>query len=154
MKHQVIQDHLEEYLAGTLSGGMLSQVESHLSTCAPCRQDVEAMRGMSAMFLSLRNDEVVEASPNFYAHVSRQVAAVEEERASSIWAALFDPIFIRRVAFASLLVLASLGSYLVSQEADYRTGPTPEMVLALDSETPPPLDARDHMLVTLVSYNK
>lgn len=154
MKHQVIQDHLEEYLAGTLGGERLSQVESHLSTCAACRQEVDAMREMSTMFLSLRNEETIEPSPNFYAHVSRQIAAVEEERASSIWAALFDPIFIRRVAFASLLVLASLGGYVASQEEEYRTGPTPEMVLALDSETSAPLDARDHMLVTLVSYNK
>ncbi|MBI1786265.1 MAG: zf-HC2 domain-containing protein [Acidobacteria bacterium] len=152
--HQVIQDNLEEYLAGSLRAEDQRQVESHLEGCADCRRDLASMREMSGWLQSLRGEQAPEPASGFYARVSRRIAAVEEESSRSIWAALLEPAFARRVAFASLLLLASLGSFLVSRESDYSQGPTPELVLAVENEAPSSLDSRDHMLATLVSYHK
>ena len=74
--------------------------------------------------------------------------------AAPSFASLFglDFAFGRRVAFASLVTLAILGSYLITREAQYPVGPSPEAVLA--QQNAPSFDsgpARDHMLVTLTA---
>jgi len=55
--------------------------------------------------------------------------------------------------FASLLTLAVLGSYLISRETAYPSGPSPEAVMA--QQELPAFDsapAPDNMLVSLTAY--
>ena len=82
---------------------------------------------------------------------------VGERRASPSVAALFGMDFAlgRRLAFASLLTLAVLGSYLVTSETGYPGGPSPEAVMAeQDSPTFDAAPGRDNMLVTLTAYEQ
>jgi hypothetical protein len=110
------------------------------------------MREVSQWFGSLRSEEVLEPAPEFCARVMRQVG---ERQAVPSFASLFalDLAFGRRLAFASLLTLAILGSYLVSRETRYPSGLSPEAVMA--QENSPAFDsasAQDNMLVTLTAY--
>jgi hypothetical protein len=64
-----------------------------------------------------------EARPGFY---TRVIERVEAQRAGSLWELLFEPVFGRRIAVASLALALLLGVYLVSTE------PAEEAEFALD----------------------
>ena len=94
-------------------------------------------------------------APGFYARVN---ILIEQQRPVPFWRAVLDP-FGKRLALASLLVLATLGTVLVSRETGaYTPVPTPEMILAAEQDAPPvesgPLLDRDQMLYTLVSHRQ
>jgi len=83
----------------------------------------------------------------FSARVSRRL---EQQRSRSL-ASLFwlDPVFGKRVAFASVMTLAVLGSYLITRETEYSAGPpNPEVIMAEHAPAQDP----DVMLATLASY--
>jgi len=152
--HVVVMDRLEEYLAGGLEPATQREIEAHLSTCKMCREEIHSMQDVSQLFASLRSEAVYDPSPGFYAGVRQQV---DSRRAVPTFAGLFamDFAFGRRLVFASLLTLAVLGSYLVSRETGYQTGPSPEAVMAeQDSPTFESAPARDNMLVTLTAYEQ
>lgn len=150
--HSVIVESLEEYIAGTLAAAALREFGAHLKSCAQCRREVNTMMEISALFEPLRSDEVVEPRPGFYVRLMQQIG-VSQVPSFWSWVSL-NSAFGRRVAFASLLTLAVLGSYLISSETKYSVGPTsPESVMAVDqSPASGPLSDRDMMLVTLTSY--
>ncbi|MGH9657486.1 MAG: anti-sigma factor family protein [Bryobacteraceae bacterium] len=145
--HQVIENRFEQFLDGTLDHPGRAEFEAHLAACPACREVVASMREMSGLFQSLRSPDAPAPDPGFYARLNRHI---EQRQSSSIWSVLLEPAFTRRLAFTSLLVLAMLGSVLMSNETDYASGPTPEMILAVDRETPE--FPRERMLMTLVSY--
>jgi len=158
--HAVVMSSLEEYLSGTLEPAGQREIEAHLSTCPMCREEIRSMRDVSQLFVSLRSndslqsDEAWDPSPGFYAGVMHEVGA---RRAAPSFASFFalDFAFGRRVAFASLLTLAILGSYLITREAEFPGGPSPEAVMA--QQNAPSFDsapARDNMLVTLTAYEQ
>jgi anti-sigma factor RsiW len=152
--HAVIIESLEEYLAGALGAQAQRTVESHLTACHECREEVLAMQEVSHMFATLQSEEAPEPAPGFYARVMEEV----DTRRVPSFASLFslDFAFGRRVVFASLLTLAVLGTYLVSRESTYIVGPTPEAIMAQDAG-PAPSDGsaeRGLMLVTLASYEQ
>jgi anti-sigma factor RsiW len=152
--HAVVMDSLEEYLAGALETAAQQVIETHLSTCKMCREEIHSMQDVSQLFVSLRSDEIFDPPPGFYAGVRQQVA---DRRAAPSFAGLLtmDFAFGRRLVFASLLTLATLGSYLVSSEVKYQAGPSPEAVMAQqDSPTFDSAPARDNMLVTLTAYEQ
>jgi predicted anti-sigma-YlaC factor YlaD len=153
--HQTIQDGLEDFLAGTAGREDRVRIEAHLRECAGCRSEVESMQEMSALFSSLRSPDPPVPSPGFYARVAR---CIENEQPESFWAGFLEPVFGRRLALASLLVLATLGTVLMSRETEYAAGPSPEMILAAERDAPPmqpgPLLDRDQMLYTLVSHKQ
>jgi anti-sigma factor RsiW len=150
--HPVIQESLEEYLAGALAPAEQRQIDAHLATCGQCRLELSGMQEISVLVRSLKPAEVVEAPLGFAGRVAAQAA---ERQIPSFWSMLsLDLAFSRRVAFACLLTLAVLGSYLVSRENQYTSEPSPEAVMALE-QTPAPAASgadRDRMLVTLTSY--
>jgi anti-sigma factor RsiW len=152
--HAVVMDSLEEYLSGTLKPADRQAVDAHLSLCQACREEVRGMQDVSQLFVSLKSEEICEPSPGFYAGVVRQV---EKETAAPSFAGVFalDFAFARRLVFASLLVLAVLGSYLVSRETEYPAGPSPEAILAQeDAPAFSSAPAQDNMLVTLTAYEQ
>lgn len=112
------------------------------------------MREVSDLFVSLRSEGDWQPSAGFYAGVVRQV---EAQAAPVSFASLFslDFVFGRRLVFASLVMLAVLGAYLVSRESAYSGGPSPESVMA--EQNSPSFDlkpAQDNMLVTMTAYEQ
>jgi hypothetical protein len=105
------------------------------------------MRELSSVFAALRAPEPLASPPGFYARVAQRV---DLERPRSFWSLFWlDPAFGKRVAFASLTTLAVLGSYLITRETEYSSGPpTPEVILGQAA----PSDNPDMMLATLASY--
>ena|SRR5438270_7849753 len=153
--HAVVMSSLEEYLADMLEPAGRREIEAHLNTCSVCREEIRSMQEVSQLFVSLRSEEPVEPSPGFYAGVMRRVGA--ERRATPSFASLFglDFAFGRRIAFASLLTLAILGSYLVTRETAVPGGSSPEVVMA--QQNAPSFDSaapQDNMLVTLTAYEQ
>ena len=66
-----------------------------------------------------------------------------------------DLVFGRRLVFASLVLLAVLGSFLATREAQYSAGPSPDAILA--QQESPSFDASpspENMLVTLTAYEQ
>jgi len=153
--HAVVVENLEEYLAGTLEPADRREIEAHLSACEACREEMNGMREVSDLFVSLRVDrEEWPPSTGFYAGVVRRV---EAQAAPTSFANLFslDFVFGRRLVFASLVMLAILGAYLVSRESEYSGGPSPETVMA--EQNSPGFDgkpAHDNMLVTMTAYEQ
>lgn len=155
--HAVVMDSLEEYLSGTLEPGELRVIEAHLGTCPLCREEMNGMEQVSNLFGSLRPDEEVPASSQFYARVVGSVQAAQARSAPS-FASFFtlDFAFGRRLVFASLLTLAAAGSFLVAREAIVPSGGlSPHSVMA--QQDSPGFDsgqAPDNMLVTLTAYER
>lgn len=151
--HPAIVDNLEEYVSGNLRPAALREFKAHLQTCPACREEVRGIEETSSMFVALRPEEEIAPPPGFAARVMERVAA---EAAPSFWSLFsLDPWFGRRVVFASLVLLAVLGSFLVSRESDYAPGPSPEAVMAIEqapAHRAPGMNDRDMMLVTLASY--
>ena len=142
--HQVIVDRLEAYLAGAPGS---REFTAHLESCQECQAELREMQEISSAFVALRTTEEIAPPPGFYARVAQRV---EAERPRSIWGlCLLDPAFGKRVAFASVMTLAVLGSYLITRETEYSAGPaSPEVIMAQQAPTGDP----DVMLATLASY--
>jgi hypothetical protein len=119
---------------------------------------------MEQMSLSLRSfrlegiDAEAEAeaplpSLGFYAKVVRNI---EAEQKSPLWG-MFAPDlqFFRKVVFASLMLLAVLGSYLVSRESDYATSQSTEQATLTEHDSTVPHESpadRQYILVTLAAF--
>jgi len=100
----------------------------------------------------LRDGESIEPAPGFYARVMERVG---ERKPVGFLADLFalNLVIGRRLAFACLLTLAVLGSYLVWRETGYAGGLTPEAIMA--QQDLPAFDrapGHNAMLVTLTAY--
>lgn len=148
--HDVIENELESYLSGTASG----RFHAHLKECGDCRREVGAMQGLSGLFSELRSEDAPSPTPGFYVLLKNSL----EARRPSFWDIFsIDPAFARRIAFSSLMMLAILGGFLVSREAQYTPVPAgPEAILAHDTSAAHESGAadRDRMLVTLASYQQ
>jgi hypothetical protein len=95
-----------------------------------------------------------EPRPGFYNRVAGEI--VDHQRKEA-WG-LFSPgaAFFRRIAFASLLLLATLGSFLVSRESSEGGADAAAIIAQQDSASSPQSEAadRDRILVTLASYGQ
>lgn len=148
--HDVVMYELEDHLAGSAS----SAFHSHLASCRECSAEVESIARMSALIAELRSapERGPEPPPFFFARVA---ANIVERQNTDHWGLLAPgAAFFRRIAFASLLVLAALGSYLVTREGNY-SGTDAATVMAHDVTTAHPESSdRDLMLATLASYGE
>ena len=159
MLHDVVVDELERHLNGIASRAF----HDHLDECPGCRAEVAAMLEFSKLMQEFR--VAPEAAPQpplgFYNRVASRI--VEDQRREA-WG-LFSPgaLFFRRIAFASLLLLAGLGSFLVTRESSY-ISPAPAAMAAptdasfimqhdLSDDHAPSAD-RDRMFVTLATYRE
>jgi hypothetical protein len=151
--HDVVVNELEEHLAGNASPAF----HGHLDSCQTCRAEVESIAGVSGLFAELRSDPETapETMPFFYTRVA---AGIVEHQNTGHWGLLAPgAAFFRRVAFASLVVLASLGSYLVMREGDITPSGTDAATIMAQHDVTADHAAssdRDLMLVTLASYGK
>jgi anti-sigma factor RsiW len=158
MLHDIVVDELERHLSGNASRAF----HDHLDQCPGCRAEVAAMTEISELVQDLRVAPEAAAQPSlgFYNRVANRI--VEDQRREA-WG-LFSPgaAFFRRVAFASLLLLAGLGSFLVTRETSYTasrpvvssdSGPAVAIEHDLSDDHAPSAD-RDRMFVTLATFRE
>lgn len=109
--HDVIRNGLESYLSRHLAPERLAAFRGHLAECAPCREVVTAFEQQSALIRSLRVPEE-EAAPaaGFYA---RLMERIDSQRPISLWSVFLQPLFARRVMYASLALFLFLGSSML-----------------------------------------
>ena len=149
--HQLIKDDLEDILQGD------PRHDRHLAECALCRQAVDAMRNQGETVRSLRSTSPPEPAPTFYA---RLMERIDTQRKPSFWAAFVEPVFAKRIVFASLIFLVLFGGYLVSTEPDGQSpSGGPEAIFA-GTQPQPTLAGtdqqqdRDAILATLTTYQE
>jgi hypothetical protein len=109
--HRLIEDHLEDVLAGTLPAGHPAM--THLRACDECRDESGAMQAQSNLFQAFRFAETDEPRAGFYARV---LECIETQRPVSIWALFTDSVLGRRLATASLALAMATGAVLFSME--------------------------------------
>jgi anti-sigma factor RsiW len=165
MVHDIVIDELEQHLSG---GGLMKSASrafyAHLDECSACHAEVAQMEEMSGWFRELRFDSEaagetamgvtrIEPSLGFYNRVRYRIV---DEKGKEAWG-LFSPgaAFFRRVVFASLLLLAGLGSFLVTRESSFGGTDAASIMaqhdpVAAHSES----SDRDRMLVTLATYRE
>jgi anti-sigma factor RsiW len=160
MMHDIVIEELETHL----SGGGLYQTASrefyaHLADCEPCRAEVSEMDELSVLLRELKSDPaaaagvVPEPTLGFYARVRNEIVEKQQKEA---WG-LFSPgaAFFRRIAFASLLLLAGLGSFLVTRESSFSGTDAASIMAQHDPVSAHSASSdRDRMLVTLATYSK
>jgi hypothetical protein len=163
MIHQPIQDSLEDYLSGKASPDRVKGFHAHLAECEECRNLVTAFQSQSRMIQVLRpptqvSESLLEPSPGFYARV---MARIESQESNSVWSLFLEPVFGKRLAFASMALFVLLASvaYTTNDSSPVRAGMrTPEGILAVhDIEYPPAPGVdiqrdRDIVLTHLASY--
>ena len=150
--HGVIENGLEEYLGGQVR----RDFQAHLDECEECRLEVSQFQELSGMFHALREPEPIQPDPGFYFRVSQ---VIEAQTKPSIWSVFsLDAVFGRRVAFASLMTLALVGSFLASSETGFDTPALtgPEAAMAAHDVSVPHESSvdRDRMFVALASYQQ
>lgn len=170
MMHDIVVDELEKHLSG---GGVYRSASrafyAHLESCAECRSEVAQMDDLSLLLRELRIEPAfaaesgmqaaaaVEAAPQpslgFYNRVRNRIVEKPQREA---WG-LLSPgtAFFRRIAFASLLLLAGLGSFLVTRESSV-SGTDAAAIMAQHDPTAAHTDKsdRDRMLVTLATWHE
>jgi anti-sigma factor RsiW len=156
MMHDIVIDELERHLSGNASRAFYG----HLDACPACRTEVAQMDELSVLLRELRcadPENQLESAPQpplgFYNRVAWNIVDQQKKEA---WG-LFSPgaVFFRRVAFASLLLLAGLGSFLVSHEASFSGTDAATIMAQHDPATAHSESSdRDRMLVTLATYHE
>lgn len=157
--HAAVIDSLEDYLSGSLKGPGRQRIEAHLNQCEMCREEIAAMEDLSGLLGSMRVGDAVEPAPDFYARVMDRVKqSIPARQAPGLSLAnlfAFDLAVGRRLAFAALLMLAILGTFLVSREAGYNPTLSPESIMAQqDSPSFDTAAGHDAMLLTLTGYER
>jgi hypothetical protein len=147
-------DELERHLSGRASQAFYD----HLNGCAECRDRVTEIAAVSRLIGELKLPELkpgaaLEPSLGFYNRVAGRI--IDDQRKEA-WG-LFSPgaAFFRRVAFASLLLLAGLGSFLVTRESSAGGADAATIMAQHDANTVHSESSdRDRILVTLASYGQ
>jgi predicted anti-sigma-YlaC factor YlaD len=152
--HQPIRERLEQYLGGTEDAGGVRRIESHLAECGKCRRQVEGMRRQAALLRVLRPEAELDPAPGFYARVMDRI---ETQRSASVWSILLEPVFAKRLAYASLALLVLLGTLALSVDTEPVVAPSTAEVIMVEDPIGPPLGAdpvqdRDVVLVNLATY--
>jgi hypothetical protein len=154
--HQLIKDHLEDYLRDPVCREIPQDFHIHLASCAACAQETNLLGSQSRLLRGALQVTDAEPAPGFYARV---LSRIEEREDDSIWAALLEPAFGRRLAIACGTLALLLGTYLASTERAEHL-PVPSGVVmsedrgaAVEGGTVQP-SQRDAVLVNLVTYRE
>jgi predicted anti-sigma-YlaC factor YlaD len=110
--HQPIRDNLEEFLKGS-TRKVPQEFDRHLEMCEECASELRLYQGQAEMLRLLQPDREMDPRAGFYARVMEKI---EQEDRSSIWTALLQPNFGRRLAMASAVLVMLLGTYFVTTE--------------------------------------
>ncbi len=156
----LMKENLEDHLAGMLAGERKAEFESYLAQHPKAAEELVRFEESADLLRELRpeEDDAMSLHPaaGFYGRVMRQV---EEESGVPFWMVFLEPFLLRRLAFASLMWLALLGSYIVASEAPdpgnphvaehiLTRPPTPEYRVRLGSDLD---ENRDSMLSVMLA---
>jgi len=153
--HRPIKEHLEDYLQRGTVPPLPAEFEAHLKSCESCRDEVGRMKAQGALMRSLGVQEEIGPAAGFYARVMQRI---ESARPATIWDALMEPLFVRRVAYACAAVILFLFSYMVRTEpAEPMASNSPEFIMAVQPQ--PQLAGavdkdRQAVLLTLATYQE
>jgi predicted anti-sigma-YlaC factor YlaD len=156
--HQPIRDNLEEYLKGS-THRVPQEFHTHLEGCEECASELRLFQGQAEMLRSLQTDGELDPRAGFYARVMDRI---EQQGSSSVWSALLQPNFGRRLAMASAVLVMLLGTYLVSTDSvDTEVPPTgialtgaPPATAVADQDNLQQERQRDAVLVNLAAYHE
>jgi hypothetical protein len=156
--HQPIRDNLEEYLKGS-ARQVPQEFHTHLKTCGECARELQEYQAQSAMLQLLRPDTELDPRAGFYARVMDRI---EQEGRSSIWLALLQPNFGRRLAMASAVMVMLLGTYFVTSERSEPDMASTDLIFTGAPSTAGDLSQdslqqqrqRDAVLVNLAAYHE
>ncbi len=110
--HEPIRDNLEEYLKGSRSE-ISQNFHTHLEACEDCAAELRQFEAQAGMLRALRPEKEMDPGAGFYARVMDRI---EAQGRASIWSALLEPAFGRRLAVACATLVVLLGSYFVATE--------------------------------------
>lgn len=150
--HQPVREGLEGYLAGAPDAGMLR----HLNDCPECREAVAGLEFQSIVLRALRAPADLELPPGFYARV---VDRIDLQKSGSFWNVFLEPIFARRLMYASAVLTVFLGIALfTSPREDMAASSMPEQILAEENHPAAQLvdqeQDRNTVLVQLTTYQE
>jgi len=124
-RHEDLQRRLGSYVLGSLDPAERTELESHLATCAPCRQELASLAGLPGLLGRLSLQEATGSDllppPSL---LPRVLAAVESERGERRrrlrrWKSATAALAAAAVSVAAVLVVALLVA-----------GPTPRPLVA------------------------
>src|SRR5580658_2208742 len=155
--HQPIRDNLEEYLKGS-TRKIPQEFHAHLETCEDCADELRQFQGQAEMLRLLQPDGDLDPRAGFYARVMDRV---EQEGRSSIWSALLQPNFGRRLAMASAVLVVLMGTYFVTSEWSEPMVASSDVIFTGAPLATPAADQglqqqkqRDAVLVNLAAYHE
>lgn len=147
--HDIVMEEFDRHLSGCASRAFYD----HLEGCPGCAAQVAAMSEISLLVQEFKATPVAAPEPSlgFYNRVAGRIVA---DQRKEVWG-LFAPgaSFFRRVAFASLLLLAGLGSLLITRESS-EGGTDAAAIMAQQDQVHPEGADRDRLLVTLATYRE
>ncbi len=149
--HDIVFREFEDHLNGNASAAF----HDHLRTCESCRGEVEGITGITSLLHELApaadGNDAPQPSPAFYAALANRIVETEASRSWGLFS--IGDLFFRRVAFASLILLACLGSFLVTREAS-EGGADAASIMAQHDAISSHSDSadRERLLVTLAEY--
>lgn len=160
-----IKDSLEEYLRGAMKPGPRQEFERRLGASdEQTRQTVaEFERHATLIREAYRAADDAAPAPGFYGRV---MSCIQEQRGASIWFAFLDPMFSRRLAFASLTLLMLLSVTMLTtgpEQQPPEVANTPASYHVMEAmaqqEGAPVLgqdqdEDRSHILVNLATYQE
>lgn len=149
--HEVVIDEFDRHLGGEASPAFYR----HLESCGACRAEVAELEMLSGMFEDLKpqTDAVFEPPPGFYNRLEYRI--IEQRRGFAWGFFAASEAFFRRIAFASLLLLAGLGTVLVMRESsEVREDAAAIMAQHDHSPSEPESADRDRLLTALASYHE
>lgn len=151
--HQPVWEGIEAYLAGKPEPAFLT----HIAACAVCREAVADMELQSQLIRALRAPADVEPGPGFYGRV---LDRIDTQKSSSIWNVFLEPLFARRLMYASAVLTLLLGVALFTSPKDdaMSAGMEPERILAVPPPEPvrqiDPAEDRNTVFMQFVSYQE
>lgn len=151
--HPPAWEGLESYLAGKPDANMLR----HLEECSDCRAEVTSLQQQAEVIRILKPPADLEPAPGFY---SRVMDRIDAQKTNSIWSVFLEPLFARRLMYASAVLTLLLGMFLFTspKDEDVIASSVPEQILA--EEVHPAADLsdsqrdRDTVLVQLTTYQE
>ena len=163
--HQPVRDNLEDYLravGGKFARRIPADMESHLSSCGECASELELLEKQTLALRALRSPEAVEPRSGFYARVMQRIE--DARAANSVWSVFLEPVFAKRLVYASITMVLLLSTYMIATEPGRPdvypnppavTAPTPQMASSSDDvdSTATPQE-RDAVLVNLAAYQE
>ena len=117
MQCQNAQEQFSDYLTDTLDRAHSVSLENHLATCAACKEEVTALRGVWSALDTLPS---VEPPQFFHENIMSRIAQEAEAAAQPKgfdWRVLFRPRTLGIAAAAAALIMVAFASIMPAQVA-------------------------------------